>query len=387
MPLKRRLRAVVDRAWLEREKWRLRRFYFAPRPDGDLERHLREAVAWLMRAQDHGDDRGVSYGTELGRGFLESYPETTGYIMQTFVRLAEVWDNADLLRRAGEMSDWEISIQLENGAVMGGRASAEPSPAVFNTGQVLLGWAALAQRTGAPRVIEAARRAASWLVSIQEPDGRWSRFNSRFARPESTVYNAKAAWGLAQSGVALGEPTWVAAAVRNAEFAVSRQTSNGWFADCCLTDPRRPLLHTLAYTMQGVLEIGILARRDDLVLAARRTADSLIDVAGSDGYIPGRLDERFAPAAEYCCLTGSAQTSIVWSRLFGLTGEQRYRDAAVCVNRFLMARHDVETDDPTVRGGLSGSWPIHGEYGQFMILNWATKFLVDALLAEQRGVG
>jgi len=268
---------------------------------------------------------------------------------------------------------------------MGGRASAEPSPAVFNTGQVLLGWAVLARRTGAPRVIEAARRAARWLVSIQDPDGRWSRFNSRFARPEFTVYNAKAAWGLGECGAALGEPSWVAAAVRNAEFAVSRQGHNGWFSDCCLSDPRRPLLHTLAYAMQGVLEMGILARREDLVLAARRTADSLIDAMGSDGLIPGRLDEHFAPAANYCCLTGSAQTSIVWSRLFGLTGEQRYRDAAVRVNRFLMARHDVETDDPTVRGGLSGSWPIHGDYGRFMVLNWATKFLVDALLAEQLG--
>jgi hypothetical protein len=378
-------RAVVDRARLEREKWRLRRFYFAPRPGEDLERHLREAVAWLVRAQDHGDDRGVSYGTALGRGFLESYPETTGYIMQTFVRLAEVWNDPELLRRAEEMSDWEISIQLESGAVMGGRVTAEPGPAVFNTGQVLLGWAALTRRTGAPRAAAAARRAGRWLVSIQDPDGRWSRFNSRFARPESTVYNAKAAWGLGECGVVLGEESWLAAAARSAEYAVSRQSRNGWFADCCLSDPEHPLLHTLAYAMQGVLEVGVLARRDDLVEAARRTADSLIAAMSEDGYIPGRLNADFAPAADYCCLTGSAQTSIVWSRLHDLTGERRYRDAAVRVNRYLVARHDVETDDPTVRGGLTGSWPIHGEYGRFMVLNWATKFLVDALLAEQLG--
>jgi hypothetical protein len=163
---------------------------------------------------------------------------------------------------------------------------------------------------------------------------------------------------------------------------MSRQQPNGWFADCCLTQPDNPLLHTIAYAMQGVLEIGILAARPDLVDAARRTADSLLGAMGADGYIPGRLRSDFSAGAGFCCLTGSAQTSIVWSRLHSLTGDRRYRDAAARVNRYLMARHDVVIEDPTVRGGLAGSWPLHGEYGQFMILNWATKFLVDALLAE-----
>ena len=82
---------------------------------------------------------------------------------------------------------------------------------------------------------------------------------------------------------------------------------------------------------------------------------------------------------DWCCLTGSAQTSIVWSTLYALTGEDKYREAACRVNRYLMARHDIRNPDERLRGGLPGSWPVDGPYEPLRILNWATKFLVDAL--------
>jgi hypothetical protein len=31
-----------------------------------------------------------------------------------------------------------------------------------------------------------------------------------------------------------------------------------------------------------------------------------------------------------------------------------------------------------------GSWPVWGDYGRLTVLNWATKFFVDALLLEMR---
>ena len=38
---------------------------------------------------------------------------------------------------------------------------------------------------------------------------------------------------------------------------------------------------------------------------------------------------------------------------------------------------------PEVRGGVKGSFPIYGDYGAYQYLNWACKFLIDALLCEQ----
>lgn len=382
--IKRHIEALPERA---REKRELAPLYDPDPADLDVQRHIDEAMAWLERAQDAGTDRGVSYGTRFGEDFDRSYPETTGYICQTFVERAITTGNQKLLTRAIEMGDWEIAIQMPEGAVMGGKYGPDPSPAVFNTGMVLLGWAALVQRTGEERFKRAAARACDWLLSVQEPDGNWIRGNSRYAQGGATLYNVKAAWGLCEAGVALGDERYVQAAVRNAEYCLSRQNANGWFRDCCLSDPARPLLHTIAYTMQGLVGIAKLTGRTDLMDAARRTADAELALMDADGFLPGRQDAQFRGTVKWCCLTGSAQTSIVWSELHAHTGEARYRDAARRINRYLMARHDIRNADARLRGGLPGSWPVWGDYGRLSILNWATKFFIDALVMEQRASG
>jgi len=366
--------------------WQRRRtagLYTSGHANPDVQTHLAEARDWLCRAQDHGSDEGVSYGAILGEDFLPSYPETTGYIICTFLDLADYYADKAYLARAFAMGVWETRIQMDCGAVMGGMLNSHPTPAVFNTGMVLLGWAALLRTTGDERFRLAGERAGRWLLAMQEPNGQWIRGNSKFANARTTTYNVKAAWGLAEMAVALGNPSFLRAAERNAEFAVSRQTRNGWFRDCCLQDARRPLLHTIAYTMQGLIGIGRITGRNEFVDAAALTARSLLGLMSSDGYLPGKIDSEFQPAADWCCLTGTAQTSIVWSQLAALRGDACFAHAAERANRYLMARHDITNTNPAVRGGVLGSWPVHGAYGRFKVLNWATKFFLDALLIRQ----
>lgn len=373
--------------WLQssRERYQQSRLapLYAPDPkDLDRSHHNSEAISWLKRAQDAGTDRGVSYGVSFGDDFDVSYPETTGYICSTFVEQEGLTGDADLLIRAIEMGDWEISIQLADGAVMGGKLNTNPTPAVFNTGMVLLGWSALITRTGEPRFQKAAIRACDWLLSVQESGGHWVRGNSQYAARGGTLYNVMAAWGMCEAGIALGDDRYVRGAIRNAEYCVSRQHKNGWLPDCCLHDVEKPLLHTLAYSMQGLLGIGRLLGRNDFIGAAQLLADAQIRIMGSDGFLPGQQRQDFSAASDWCCLTGSAQTSSIWSQLFVLNRDEKYRAAVDTVNRYLMARHDIRNPDPRLRGGLPGSWPVWGPYGRLQILNWATKFLVDALTHE-----
>ena len=149
------LRKTKHRIELEHQKWRFRNCYSGEHSNLDPELHLREAAAWLKRAQDADGDRGVSYGTHFGGVFLPSYPETTGYIIPTFLRLSEIWQDDELQTRAIEMGDWEIGIQFDSGAVMGGRVTSKPTPAVFNIGMVMLGWLALFESTVEERFLDA----------------------------------------------------------------------------------------------------------------------------------------------------------------------------------------------------------------------------------------
>jgi hypothetical protein len=374
----------LARSWRERrEKIRLAPLYAPDANDLDVTRHIRGTIEWLQRAQDAGTDRGVSYGVFFGENFDVSYPETTGYICSSFVEQERLTGDAQLLERAIEMGDWEIAVQLPDGAAMGGKFNTAPTPAVFNTGMVLLGWSALIVRTREERFRAATRRASDWLLSVQESDGRWVRGNSKYAIPGGTLYNVMAAWGLCEAGVALGEIRYVEAAIRNAEYCLSRQHPNGWLPDCCLSNVDEPLLHTLAYSMQGLLGIGRLTRRDDLVAGAKKLADAQLRIMSPDGFLPGTQRHDFTAAADWCCLTGSAQTSAVWSQLFLLTRDRKYLAAVEVVNRYLMARHDIRNADLRLRGGVPGSWPVWGGYGRLQILNWATKFLLDALTLEE----
>ena len=69
------------------------------------------------------------------------------------------------------MADWEIEVQMPIGAVMGGTVDQPPTPAVFNTGQVMLGWFARLRRPAAIRTRSALERAADFLVSSLDRDG------------------------------------------------------------------------------------------------------------------------------------------------------------------------------------------------------------------------
>lgn len=165
--------------------------------------HIMEAVEWIKRAQDATPDRGVSRAYSAAwhpffraRGWQRSYPETTGYIIPTFLEAARYLDDPDLAARALAMADWEIDVQLPNGAVMGGVLNEEPTPAVFNTGQVILGWVAAYQQSGSEKYLQAAKRAGEYLLQVQQPDGGWVKGNSEFADPTSTTYNSRVGWAL-----------------------------------------------------------------------------------------------------------------------------------------------------------------------------------------------
>src|SRR5258708_6128151 len=62
------------------------RNFHQPYTDHD---HLLAAVRWLTHAQDVMTDGGVGGRYHPGTGWTSSYPETTGYIIPTFLALAE----------------------------------------------------------------------------------------------------------------------------------------------------------------------------------------------------------------------------------------------------------------------------------------------------------
>lgn len=355
--------------------------------DADHAPHLREAIAWLARAQDATPDDGIARGYSVlyspyfrAQGWQPSYPETTGYIIPTLYQAASVLHDPTLAQRARRAADWEIAIQLESGAVQGGVIGEGRTPAIFNTGQVMFGWLAAFEETGDPRYAHALRAAGNFLSGVVDAEGRWTQGESDFASKRSTLYNARVSWALAEAGVALGEAHFMDAARRNLRMVAGRQASNGWFPDCCLTDPARPLLHTLAYTTRGLLEGGRVLGDPVISAAGARAAEALLGCVREDGWMAGRFAPDWSPAVTWSCLTGNAQMANNWMRLHVLTGEARWLAPVPRVLAWLKTTQNRTSPDPGLRGGIKGSAPLSGDYGRHEILNWATKYFADALL-------
>jgi len=134
---------------------------------GDIDVHLASAAEWLCRAQDATPDDGVSANYDIRKGqWSASYPETTGYIITTFYDYAAYSGNGEYAERAERMARWESAIQLEEGGVLAGTIDAEvKAPTIFNTGQVLFGWARAHEETRDPLFADSLTRAADWLVA------------------------------------------------------------------------------------------------------------------------------------------------------------------------------------------------------------------------------
>ncbi len=360
-------------------------------PARDTMAHLEAAVEWICRAQDAANDGGVPrsyslvYNPYFGlKGWIPSYPETTGYIIPTMFDYARVANRQDIFERAVRMADWECDVQMENGAVQGGTVDQARTPAVFNTGQVVFGWVRAFQETGNERYLKSAERAGVFLADQQDQDGAWRKNLSDYASGKMSfyTYNTRTAWALLLLFTITQSSRFKEAAIRNIEFALAQQLENGWFKSNCLNDPAQPLLHTIAYCIRGILESGVILGNQTYVEKARKAADALIARQRSDGSLAGRFNEQWEPTVSWSCLTGDAQISINWSRLFQITGDTKYLEPVKRMNSYLKRVQVLGSGNPGLEGGIAGSDPIDGQYGRFEILNWAVKFYIDALLLE-----
>jgi hypothetical protein len=347
--------------------------------------HLDAAMGWLCRAQDATPDGGVSRMYHIKTGWGASYPETTGYIIPTFIEFAKFTGRQEFVGRALRMADWEIDVQMPSGAVQGGTIADPPSPAIFNTGQVIFGWIAAYMKTGDEKHKKAAIAAGNFLVDNQDPDGAWRRnlsaFCSPIPKPDSYCYNIRTAWALHMLAEVAGEVRFREAAESNLEHVLGRTASNGWTPDNCLNDPLRPLLHTIAYTTQGMLETAVRAGNQQAIDTVETANMHLARCFERYKQLHGRYDKDWKPAARWRCLTGEAQTAVVWFRLAQITGKRRWDDWAIALTEQIK-RTQVLYGDPNIVGGIKGSQPIYGWYGKYQYLNWAAKFYADALMLE-----
>jgi hypothetical protein len=349
--------------------------------------HLQASAAWLAAAQDAMQDGGVSGRYLLGKGWSSSYPETTGYIVPTFLALADELRDDGFRVRAAKAVDFLLRLQFESGAFPAGEVRENLTrPSVFNTAQILHGLVAWHAASGQPRALVAARRAADWLLAMQDPDGAWRK---HVYLDMAATYSAHASCWLAELGRFTAELAYVRAAERHLDWVLAhRDPETGWIDRAGFApddhEARRAPTHTIGYTLWGILFTSEVVGRPDGLDAVRHAAAAIARRLEISGSLPGVLDHRWRGCASYACLTGNAQMALIWLRLFELDGDARFLNTALKALDLVKAAQPMFSGSLGIRGGVQGSAPLWGDYLYMALPSWASKFFVDGLLAKQR---
>jgi len=345
---------------------------------------INNALGWEAAAQDANPNGGVAYWYQVNTlsWANQDYFEVTGYTIPTMYDAAAATSDpvqaANLRSRAAQMANFEVNAQSADGSW----------GAIFDTGQVVDGLVRAYRETNNVQYLNSATRAASFLISKQSGDGSWPSDFGGFAK----AYDARVARSLVLLWQVTGTTSYQTAAIKNLNWVVGQQSSNGWFQSNGINSTAEnsgPLTHTIAYTMEGLLDSGIILSNSTYINAAKKAADALLARQLATGQLSGgTYRSDWTPGTQQQCVTGDAQTALVWLKYYQYTvnigsPNPQYLTAARKLNQYLVGVQGTSSN-PGINGGMAGSDPLVGFYRANEILSWATKFFIDSLLLQTK---
>ena len=365
----------------------------------DDQYHLDLCLKWLYRAQQVTKDGGVSAIYEADKKiWRRSYPETTGYIIPTFLNYYKYFKNEDYKKIAIEMGDWEIDIISPDGGTgdfPGFYAPNTLKPRNFNTGQVMLGYLSLYEFTNNEKYLNAAKQSAEYVISSINSSGTWNF--SQFNTPKS--YNIRVAWPFLELAKALNSERYKFYGELMTKWVMAQANDNGWFKKNSFSEKDKSgLTHLIGYTLVGMLKVYKIKDLDldygyiinILVQAANNLCDFYLNkktlLKNEKKYygFPSYFDKNWKPLSDWSCVTGNTQIEFFMRDLGYIVGKKQFIDVANLINQEIKNIHILDdiADDPNLIGGLFGSSPIEGDYCPYQIPNWGVKFFSDSLMQK-----
>jgi len=291
----------------------------------------RWARRWIRRHSVPGQ------GVRITSEHREAYPEVTGYMIPTLLRLGRE-------RLARRYARWLVRIQNADGSWNGPHAKGKPY--TFDVGQILKGLAAI--HGSMPQAEPALLRGCEWLVSRIGPDGAISTPTSDAlqladggAVPEA--FHLYALQPLREVARRFGRPEY--------EEAVARAIAH--YKRDPLLGRFNTLSHFHAYIVEALVDLG---ERE----IAERAMSEVEALQRADGAAPAW------PGVDWVCSTGVAQYALIWLKL-GQPGPARRAFAWLCANQ-------------NKSGGFFGSYGPGANYFPNTEISWAAKYFLDVYM-------
>ncbi len=353
------------------------------------EEHIELSLSWFLKLQQYHNDGGMPAKYSLlhceDTPIYPSYPETSGYILSTLIAYNNFYDaNIDNVIR--EMKDFLLTKQLKNGAFTGGHSKMNnfEMPSIFNSGQILLGlcsyYTSFKKDDELKKVII---NCSNWIKSQIDKNGQYNT-NYTFRKKERAYYS-RATYGLLRAAELVNDDEGLEAAKRNFEWVYLNGKENGWINKWGFND-QWAVLHTIAYTLRGMLEAGMYFNEEKYIALIEKSLDKILQHKvswGNEFLITSLIKNDFTKVRQEICLTGLCQLSIILFKFGNYINNAKYikyADEIISnVKKFQLRGFENEY----LNGGLTGSWPIGGKYQPYDIVNWSVKFFLDGLLLSK----
>jgi hypothetical protein len=346
---------------------------------------IRDALNWLQTSHEAVGRCGFSIGFDIRRGWLAPYAETTGYIVPTMLRVSKYAGLPDIEEIAIRSAEWLLGIQQPDGSFPDyrGRARAyrERPPVVFNTAQDVFGLTSCFAWTGEERYLEAATRAGQWLAKQMNVKGYWD--NPGFGDGPSRSYYSRVTWPMAIIAKCTGNQAMLDVAQKGAAYIAAKARSDGWIAEWDFKPNQAAYTHTMAYTIEGLLEQSEVTDDPDLRRVGVHALEAVANVFSLNQSLAGAYWEGWKGDHSYICGPGHCQFAILFMQYSRLA--QNPDTWTTIGNKLLATALSSKLRYRFLPSGLRGAVPasspmILGRYEQWLVPNWGQKYAIDAVL-------
>jgi len=343
----------------------------------DLVESVRCGANWLLKAQENAPDgQGYSRRYSLITGWDRCYIETTGYIIPTLLDVSQYLGETKYRESAFEAANWLLEMQTAEGAFTD---IDSDTLQVFDTGQVLLGLSRMYYETSDERFLSALIKVGRWLSDIQEADGSWVRFAYN-NRPHT--YYTRVAAALIEAGQISGIDEYIAAGVRNLEWAMRQKQKNGYYRYSEFKPDEDAILHTIVYVLEGFSMAFYVTGEQRWANALIEGANVLTNLSATDSLLFSQYAPDWRVTNREYCISGLAQYAGICFDVSNINADVKFRDRGAQVLEQLCRWQQDKGND--IEGALQSSVPLWGYYGGMQFFNWNMKFFLDAALKSLR---
>lgn len=339
-------------------------------------------LKWLIKSFEvtnfEGSAHNYSHWLNGGDGWVEAYPETTGYIIETLLDYDLVFPEYKLKALARKQCYWLLSQQFSSGAFPSGKIGGS-TPSIFNSGQILFGLMDGWKLTQKEEFHEAIISCVEWLIAQLDNDNKWSNYN--WVEGHNPAYLTRVIWPILQAAELLGQDQWTQWIYPCFEYYRRQRNENYSYKNWGFYPKQASYTHTIAYTLRGLLESALLLGSNETVLDLEGTASKIVEIYRTRGFLAGSYTEDWQGDYSFICVTGHAQLSLFFSRFFELTHKVEYQEMASSLFRDIEEIPSKNNIVHSLRGAVPGSVPIHSQYNRLRYPNWAAKFYLDASLS------